>query len=89
MNQQMIDTIITILISGALGYVVGNSLRYTQVVREQDQLKLRIQTAEQEIAAIKLGEQRMLDEIQKMKTEVVQSINDLKLQLKDKADKDD
>lgn len=89
MNAQMIDTIITIIISGVLGYVVGNSLRYSSVVREQDNLKLRMQTAEHEIAAIKLGEQRMLDEIQRMRNEVVQSINELKLALKDKADKED
>jgi hypothetical protein len=79
--------VVTVLVSSTLGYVIGNALRYTTVVRDQDIMKVRIENCEKEILAIKVSETKILDEVKKMREEFSHGLNEIRLALSEKVDR--
>lgn len=80
--------IVTVLISSALGFLVGNALRYWTVIRDQALLKMRIDMHDREISSMKLSETQFLEEIKRMRHDFSESLRRIEIALSEKEDRE-
>jgi hypothetical protein len=86
--EDLFKTAMMIIVSGALGYVVGNSLRYSSVVSDQKLMKQKVEDLEKELVIIKAGEARIFEELKNLRGDIMESLSELRLEMKDKMDRD-
>jgi hypothetical protein len=80
--------IVTVLISSALGFLVGNALRYASVLQDQALLKMRMDNFDKEMVTMKLNEAELLKEIKQMKETFTSALNRIELALHEKEDRE-